>query len=155
MSVLESEAEEIAISKNHSSRLIDQCLSYMLEYPDTCHHPKEDLIARRLRKTGADEGVDLEHDHELLRNLTMQAVQRFNSLDSTNTERSFHLREYVKAYRNHIDYENITFFPEALRVLSQIEFDQIDFRLFDSPDPVFDQEHEQQFAALRKKILVL
>jgi hemerythrin-like domain-containing protein len=155
LSVLENEAEEIAISKNHSSRLIDQCLSYMLDYPDTCHHPKEDLIARNLRSAGAEEGAELEHDHELLRDLTLQTVRRFNSPDTSNSERSFYLREYAKAYRDHIEYENTTFFPKALSVLSQLDFDRIDFSLFDSPDPVFDQEHEQEFAALRKPILAL
>lgn len=155
LSVLENEAEEIAISEKHDHGLIDQCLKYMLEYPDTCHHPKEDLIAHRLRDRGADEGGNLEHDHEVLHDLTMQTVQRFKAQDSTNSERSFALREYVKAYRSHIDYENRTFFPRALRTLTQSEFDQIDFSLFDSLDPVFDREHEQQFADLRKKIVAI
>ena len=153
LAVLESEAEEMALSDHHRHGLIDQCLSYMLEYPDVCHHPKEDLIARRLRDGGADQASDLEHDHALLRDLTMQTIERFHAQDSTNARRSLYLREFVQAYRNHIEYENRTFFPHALSALSQSEFDEIDFSLFDSIDPVFDREHEQQFAELRNRIL--
>jgi hemerythrin-like domain-containing protein len=153
LSVLESEAEELALSNTHSRDLIDQCLKYMLEYPDACHHPKEDLIAHRLMETGAEAGGNLEHDHEVLRDLTRETVARFHSHDCTNSERTFQLQQYVKAYRSHIDYENRTFFPRALSTLSQSEFDQIDFSLFDAVDPVFDREHEQRFADLRHKIV--
>ena len=136
------------------SELVRQALRYLSDFPDICHHPKEDLIARRLTEALGEARIsdDLEADHQTLHDLTLEALESVRSrLD--DDERLQSLRDYVSAYRRHLRHENEHFFPKARRTLSQHDFDQIDFQVFDAPDPVFDTETEGRFSALRRQVV--
>ena len=136
------------------STLVHQALVYLHEYPDACHHPKEDLIARRIRAVlqNTDGLVDIEEDHRTLRELTANALQSMTEEADAESLRAT-LRGYVSDYREHIADENAQFFPEALRTLSQDDLDDIDFQVFDAPDPIFDGAEEERFATLRSELL--
>lgn len=137
---------------DHDLALLNQCLSYLLEFADTCHHPKEDMISRKLEEAGAEPG-ELGTDHERLHNLTEDlAIQTRNSQRITPTliER---LRQLVDTYKGHIVEENARFFPMARHTLSQDDFDVIDFSVFDQRDPLYDSAEESRFADLRREIV--
>lgn len=154
LDVIDGELGEAETQGEIREELVQEALGYLLEYPDRCHHPKEDLIAARLQSALGEQapGGELEADHRALHDLTVEAtgvVGAERGVDQTLES----LRRYVKAYRQHIDHENEHFFPTVLRSLTQRDFDEIDFQVFDAADPVFDPNAEGRFRALRQKIL--
>jgi hypothetical protein len=62
------------------------------------------------------------------------------------------LMHFLDFYRHHMLTEDQHFFPLALQRLSPDDFAEIDFRLFDQPDPLLDQKAEGLFADLREEI---
>ena len=55
-------------------------------------------------------------------------------------------------YHHHMLMEEQHFFPLALHRLSRNDFAEIDFTLFDKPDPLFNKEAEEKFVKLSDEI---
>ena len=154
LSAMEAQLDAMDTNGRLETELLGQALTYLMEYPDTCHHPKEDLIAARVQALAptSQTGIDLQGDHQTLHDLTARAAAQFAARDDDAALAEV-LSELTTVYRDHIQFENTTFFPLALHTLSQEDFDRIDFDLFDASDPVFDKQAEARFAALRKELL--
>jgi hemerythrin-like domain-containing protein len=159
LAVLEGELDDMQRGRPFHHGLIHLCFEYLLDYPDACHHPKEDLIAARLQQvSGADSPfrTELQIDHQELHDLTQKVADDFGSIEEDGlATRVFSevLRGFVETYRRHIATENSRFFPTALSTLSQDDFDAIDFGVFDSPDPILDENDKERFNLLRQSIL--
>lgn len=157
LSAIEHQALALARGDRFREDVISQALDYLRDYPDRCHHPKEDLIANRIREVGGKGGTaeQLISEHQTLHDLTSETAAAFRSDRSADDRASVSgsLRSFVSVYRRHIADENSRFLPLALRTLSQNDFDAIDFRLFDSMDPIFDSAQETQFSELRRELL--
>jgi hemerythrin-like domain-containing protein len=161
LDVLDRQLDLIKNNEQADYKLIELAIDYFLTFPDTCHHPKEDLIFARVVANNSDEpGImwNLIGEHKELSQLThrvrhdlnskSESIEVVNSIEPT-------LREFVNTYRHHIETENKIFFPYVLKNLSQEEFDVIDFDLFDQEDPLYDNETEGLFARLRDEIIAL
>ena len=59
---------------------------------------------------------------------------------------------FLDSYRGHMLMEEQHFFPLALQRLSRNDFAEIEFTLFDQPDPLFNRDAETRFAELRAEI---
>ena len=147
---------ETGAAANHS--LLNQAMYYLQNYPDQCHHPKEDLvfemIARRDPEAAATVG-DLIMEHKKITDLTIQvaaAVTRLGTGSTEDLELREALRELTMEYRRHMEKEETVFFPRALEVLNRSDWASIDFELFDRDDPLFDHSQEQRFRELRESI---
>ena len=142
-------------------KLIELAINYFLTFPDTCHHPKEDMLFRQVIGYKPDEpGVigDLIGEHKELSQLTHSIRHELNSQSAPSLVESDIipvLKVFLNTYRHHIETENKTFFPYVMKNLSQEEFDIIDFDLFDKEDPVYDSKTEGLFSSLRKEILAI
>jgi hemerythrin-like domain-containing protein len=142
-------------------RLLQSILEYLSNYADQCHHPKEDLLYRKLlRRHPAMAGSlkDLVEEHEKIAQSTgdlMGAVCRSQGqgdLPAPNERLADQLTAYMDLYRRHMLMEEQYFFAAALQRLSRDDFEEIDFTLFDRPDPLFDPESEKRYAELRDEI---
>ena len=140
--------------------LIMLAIDYFLNYPDTCHHPKEDLIFMRvMTSSGYQPGVigDLISEHRELSQLTHDVRLELSNIQSESspvtTNLSTTLKAFLQTYRHHIETENTMFFPYVMENLSQEELDAVDFDLFDREDPVYDDETEEMFVRLRDEIM--
>lgn len=135
--------------------LLNQAMYYLQNYPDQCHHPKEDLVleamVRRSPEAAAAIG-DLTGEHNKIAELTMHAVTILNRGDNVDRELEEALRELTREYRRHMQKEETIFFPRALEVLDRSDWSSIDFDLFDRDDPLFDHSQEQRFRELREGI---
>ena len=60
--------------------------------------------------------------------------------------------DFLDLYRRHMLMEEKHFFPAALQRLSRNDFAEIDFTLYDRPDPVFDLATEDRYSGLREEI---
>ncbi len=134
-------------------------IDYFLDYPDRCHHPKEDLLARKIL-AGADPAgplQKLEAQHEELSILTRrfsQLVRRV--LDEAELPRSDLTRaatEFIATQRHHMEMEEEHFLPLAEAALSQVDLAALDSELLAETDPLMDPDTEARYATLRNAIL--
>ncbi len=136
-------------------------LDYHLSYPELCHHPKEDLVYRRLmeRDPVSSEIVeDLLEEHkklgvmakefaELLRRITLDGEVPREKLGALG-------REYVAIHRRHIEREEITVFPLAEKALKEQDWVEIDAAI-SGDDPLFGPEVADHYRALYDSITAL
>jgi hemerythrin-like domain-containing protein len=134
--------------------------AYFVGFPDRCHHPKEDLIYRKMRErnpTLAQTMTDIEAEHAEISPLARQfweAVQ--NVLQDAEISRSAFdevARHFVRVQRRHMQMEEEHFFPLAHQILTPHDWAEIDERITREEDPVFGGKVPQVFAALRDDIL--
>lgn len=142
--------------------LLERTFDYLSGYPDQCHHPKEDLVYRKLLSRFPDMAEPLEDlvgQHEkladLTRGLTRAIGESRNGPPTVNEGLADQLRTFVDFYRLHMLMEERHFFPLALQRLSRKDFAEIDFTLFDQPDRLFNRGAEETFAALHDAITQL
>ena len=133
---------------------------YFTEFPERCHHPKEDLVFRTLKKkdSAAAESIgDLELEHERIAGLAghfREAVQ--NVLEEVEVPRKAFdavLRHFIKDQRRHMKMEEESFFPLALRVLAPQDWVEIDAQVTKEDDPLFGAETSRSVEALIRHIL--
>lgn len=160
LDVLERQVELMENGKEIDYKLIELAIDYFLDFPETCHHPKENLIFARVMAHKPDKLAvigDLIGEHKELSQLTHRVKHELNSQSTSSlVENNIvpSLKAFLHAYRHHIEAEEMTFFPYVIQNLSQEEFDVIDFDLFDREDPVYDNETEDRFAQLFDDIVV-
>ena len=129
--------------------VMDDCLTF----PDLHHHPKADLIYRRLaaRDPAAAAGVgDLLEEHAAL------AVAVRNVLDEAEVPRGVLLKlawDFLGHYRRHIAQEDESFFPAARARLTAADWAAIEAARGEGHDPLFGSTPDQRFANLRRHIL--
>ncbi len=138
-------------------------LDYYLSYPDLYHHPKEDLIYHRLHARAPEQAESVQGllaAHDELAHLT----RRFASatvdemLHGGEVPREWFAslaRKFIDTNRRHLATEEETFFPLALRVLTDQDWAEIDAQVTDRDDPLFGGAVEERFQALHESILDL
>lgn len=135
-------------------------LDYFLDYPDRCHHPKEDLLARKLLEDG-DEAArplqKLQAQHEELAILSRRFRQYVHRvLDEAELPRSDFVRaarEFIDSQRHHMQMEEEHFLPLAESLLSPQDLASLDSELFAEADPLMVPGDEARYATLREAIL--
>jgi len=135
-------------------------VEYLLHYPDLCHHPREDLIYRRLKtidETAAKAVGDIESEHETLARLTrgFAAACRAAAQDVELPRAQFEasVRDFIAHYREHMELEETHLFPLALRSLTARDWWEIDNAVVAAADPLFGGKIERQFQELHLRIL--
>lgn len=137
-------------------------VEYCLDFPDQCHHPKEDLVLEklRLRDPGAADRVgDLEGEHAQLAALTRRFAGAIEQvLLEAELPRDW-LRaiaqEFESAYRGHMAMEEQLFFPAAERALGAADWAEIEAWVADREDALFGPRVAERFRALREEVLTL
>jgi len=149
--------------------LLSLAWEYFSDYPDLCHHPKEDLVYELLSKRdpGSCAGLkNLNSEHVRLRELTQtfgEAVRRLREApqsrpQSPEAPQSAEpaprevIRDFAQRYRQHMREEDERLFPLAEQKLSKDEWATLDFAVFDRDDPLLANAAEHRFAALRQRI---
>ena len=162
LDVVQEQVTNIAQGAPVNYGLIESAVAYMSEYLDQCHHPKEELVYRKLLSRCPDMKeslVSLIGDHEELARLTGQLSQAMGEPRQDrvglNERLVSQLKEFLEYYRRHMIMEEEYFFPAARQMLSRDDFAAIDFALFDQADPLFNRATEERFVELRDEILRL
>lgn len=154
--LLEQICQELEEHAPVDAELLTLILDYLRDYPDTCHHPKEDLVLRRLEQREPQVAEHLRHllgDHEALHAWTLRIAERAR-LDPSFEGEGFteELCRFAQHYRAHLDHEDREFFPAVREHLEREDWDLIDFHLFDRSDPLYDARAENRFRTLRDMI---
>jgi hemerythrin-like domain-containing protein len=133
---------------------------YFLDYPDRCHHPKEDIVFAQLREAHPKEAAaigDLANEHRAIHARAQQFRDTVNVLlNETDIARSAVVdaaRLFIEAERRHMRMEEERFFPLAERLLTRDGWRKIEGELIKGSDPLFGGKVEEGFRKLSERLL--
>ena len=158
--VLEHELEVFDRSEEPDYELLQAVIEYFQDYPESCHHPKEDMVFEKLKlrdPAAANRIGDVEAEHQIetlrLRRL-VEAVEEILA-GREFLRQTFHdvVHDFIKHQRQHMDKEERLLFPAAVKGLRPDDWAEIDARLNDRKDPLFNGAIETKFQALQRTIL--
>ena len=135
-------------------------ISYFKDYPDSCHHPKEDIVVEKFRArypVAAAAIGDLEAEHrEGARRLrrVAQAVERvLSDQDLLRQTIDDIIRDFINYERQHIAMEESVVFPAVLNTLRPEDWADITLKLTHRLGPISQPDFEEKFSTLRRNIL--
>jgi hemerythrin-like domain-containing protein len=159
LDVLEHQIERLEGGAPIDEPLVSAAAAYLRGFPDECHHPKEDLVYRKLAERDPGAAASLSHllaDHQKL----SAAAEGFDhalqgvlaAAGSIGSDQTEPLRNFLRSYRRHMEAEELGFFPAVLGSLDRDDLAELDHELFDRADPLFDPAAEARFAELRREV---
>jgi len=141
--------------------IVKAVLDYCLTYPDLCHHPKEDVVLRRLTVRAPEAAVrvgDLQAEHETLSASTRRFATALHHLTHSAVRPQDWFgraaRSFLESYWQHMELEETVFFPLALRELNDEDWALVDAEVEQLSDPLFGGLAEERFKVLRNEILL-
>jgi hemerythrin-like domain-containing protein len=156
LDLIEDQIRRLASGAPIDGSLLLLAIEYLNDFPEECHHPKEDLVFRMLQRRAPSRVAglpDLGVEHaQLARSSERFAKDVRGVLDAPEGAPVEMLQQYIDAYRRHMAAEEKHFFPLALESLTRDDFASLDYQLFDRRDHLFDHAAEARFAHLRREI---
>ena len=136
--------------------LLQDIVRYMHEYPDSEHHPTEDLMFDKLLERNPAREMDvarLRREHKMLRKNTAEILElleraaRHQSPESIAALRGAS-NDYIERLRLHMRFEETELFPSAVRCLANKDWQEIDRRVKLTQDPLFGPAVHRDFRVL-------
>jgi len=158
--VLERELSVFDRGERPDYEVVLAVIDYFKDYPDCCHHPKEDMIVEKLKvrdPVAAATIGDLAGEHQegtrRLRRVA-QAVERvLSDQDLVRQNVDNIIRDFINHERQHMAMEERVVFPAALNALRAEDWADIALKLADRYDPFYQPGFEEKFNRLRRNIL--
>jgi len=158
--VLERELDVFGRGDRPDYDVILAIIDYFKDYPDSCHHPKEDMIIEKLKArdpVAAAAIGDLEAQHKetgrRLRRVEFAVHQVLEDQDVFRQTVRDIIRNFIDEERQHMDMEERVVFPAALNALCPQDWSDIGVKLTARADPFSQAEFEEKFSKLRRAIL--
>jgi hemerythrin-like domain-containing protein len=158
--VLEHELEVFDRSEEPDYEILQAVIQYFQDYPESCHHPKEDMVFEKLKvrdPAAANRIGDVEAEHQVETKRLRRLVEAVEEILAGREflRQTFHdvVRDFIEHQRQHMDKEERLLFPAAIQGLRPDDWAEIDARLNDRKDPLFNGVIETKFQALQRTIL--
>ena len=158
--VLEHELEVFDRSEEPDYEILRAIIQYFQDYPEDCHHPKEDMVFEKLKMrdpAAASRIGDVEAEHKVETERLRKLVEAVEEILAGREflRQTFHdvVFDFIKHQRQHMDKEERLLFPAAVQRLRPEDWAAIDARLEDRKDPLFNGAVETKFQALQRTIL--
>ena len=159
LTLLEQQVEEIFAERDSQIELLIDIMRYMTVYPDTVHHPNEDLLYAELRAARPElsQGMaQIADDHRKIGAQSIQLREKFEMLASGNTVRRKEIvadaLRYSKSLREHMKWEESDLFGRLDKLVADghevIETSTIVRR----EDPLYGPAIDAQFQSLYKVV---
>jgi hemerythrin-like domain-containing protein len=160
LGVLERELSVFDRGDRPDYEVVLAVIDYFKDYPDSCHHPKEDMIVEKLKArdpVAAATIGDLHAEHrEGTKRLhrVAQAVERvLSDQDLVRENVANIIRDFINHERQHMAMEERIVFPAMLNALRPKDWADIALKLADRDDPFYQPGFEEKFNRLRRNIL--
>jgi hemerythrin-like domain-containing protein len=160
--VLEREVGVFARAECPDYEVVHAVIAYFQVYPDTWHHPLENIIFERLRardSAAAAKIGDLAADHrrgsERLHRVAQAVESVLAGQELLRQTVNDIIRDFIEQERRHMAMEERDFFPAAVKALQPEDWAEIAARLTDQRDPLFSEVVEEKFEVARNHILRL
>jgi len=156
------EQELIVLDRNERPdyEIIQAVISYFQDYPDCCHHPKEDMIFEKLKErdpVAAESVGDLEAEHQNEGKRLRKVADMIRSIltDHEVLRQTFDgiMRDFIEHERKHMEMEERFLFSTAVSALRPEDWGGIDARWSDWKDSIFSVAFEERCQSLRERIL--
>jgi len=139
--------------------LLEDIMCYVTGYPDTHHHPTEDIVFERLKERAPDAAGEVDAllaEHE---ELIARGRRFLDSIRSVVGE-AFVLREdllrhghdYLSLLERHMDTEEGRLFPRATKALTDEDWAYLTERIEQRPDPLFGPALDEDYRRLWQRI---
>jgi len=158
--VLEHELEVFDRSEEPDYEILQAVIQYFQDYPENCHHPKEDMVFEKLKVrdlAAANRIGDVEAEHQVETKRLRRLVEAVEEILAGREflRQTFHdvVRDFIEHQRQHMDKEERLLFPAAVQGLRPDDWAELDARLNDQKDPLFNGVIETKFQALQRTIL--
>ncbi len=160
LDVLEREIDAFAAGETPDYDVVRGIAGYFLDYPDLCHHPKENVVYDRLKERDPAAAAlvgDLTREHieegARIRRLSAAIEGLLEGEDIARAAIVAATREFIVAERHHMEMEERNLFPAALSVLTPADWVELGVRLAWRRDPLVEPEAEDKYATLRNSLL--
>jgi hemerythrin-like domain-containing protein len=160
LGVIERELNVFDRRERPDYEIFQAVIQYFKEYPEACHHPKEDVVYQILKErnpavAGAVGDVEAEHEVEGDRLARFAKVVEDVLADQELPREAFHAaaQDFLEHQRRHMAKEEQLLFPAALETLTAEDWAKIDARIEARKDPMFDGETASKFQNLYATIL--
>jgi hemerythrin-like domain-containing protein len=135
-------------------------IDYFKDYPDSCHHPKEDIIVGKFKArdpVAAATIGDLEAEHRegarRLRRVAQAVESVLSDQDLLRQTIDDIIRDFISHERQHMAMEERVVFPAVLNALGPEDWADIALQLADRYGPLSQPDFEEKFSTLRRNIL--
>ncbi len=157
LNLLQQEVDHVAHEDESADfELMQDIMRYMTVYPDTTHHPKEDLIYAGMRASRPDlaEGLEaVEGDHRDIAAFSQRLLADIKAVVAgayVTRERVVNdAQEYVARLRKHMAWEEGDLFTRAESMVDELE---IDTSHLGETDPLFGPEGDSSFDNLSRSM---
>ena len=160
--VMEQELSVFDRGERPDYEVLGAVIEYFKDYPDSCHHPKEDIIYEKFKARAparAASIADLQAEHRYGAMQLRRVAQAIDSVlnDQELLRENVHriVRDFIENERSHIALEDELIFPVILDTLRPDDWADIALTLADRYGPPHDADFEEQFSTLRRNILDL
>ena len=153
--LLDTQLGAVHEAKHADFELMHDIMVYMTQYPDTTHHPKEDLVFEKVLARDQDAKPIVER---LAREHAALAEKGRNFLDALRhvvdgsmvlrTELETQGKDYVEFLRTHMRIEDEYAFPIAERSLTDADWSDVESAIEARTDPVFGPVVSKEFESL-------
>lgn len=150
-------------SSEQPMRIIREILDYMQQYPEVCHHPREEVLIDyllELLETAEQSTLDrirkIKLSHDNIEKLLMELYQQANlSVKSSYMGIIEQIKIFLEFYHEHIDMEETFIFPLALELFSKNDWRELDEHFCDVNDPLFSiqEEAENHYQLLHQMLM--
>jgi hemerythrin-like domain-containing protein len=157
--LLETQLDLLEQGEPVDAQVLYESLHYMTHYPDSFHHPREDLVYQRAGEVDsklADSVDTLQREHDYLAELGEKALEvarewQEEGEDPEALEQP--VRAYIDTMYRHMSAEETLVFPEIDRVLSAADWAMLEEEdlLAPVPDPIFGPKVEREYRNVARK----
>jgi hemerythrin-like domain-containing protein len=162
LQVMEQELTVFDRGERPDYEVFGAIVEFFKNYPDSCHHPKEDIIYEKFRTRDpgrAASVADLEAEHRegavRLRRVARAIESVLNDQELLRESVDRIVRDFIDNERKHIALEEEVVFPAIVGTLQPGDWADIALTLADRYGPPSEADFEEQFSTLRRDILEL
>ena len=155
LGVLEEQIDLFERADQPDYELIKEIVDYFLTFPNLCHHPKENLILRKLQERNPQAAAqvgNLEQEHDdISAELNEFAHAVINVLMEVEVPRDAFVklaREFIADEHRHMVHEEESFMPTARKYLLDEDWAQIEKQTARLIDPLGDTSGRARFTRI-------
>jgi len=159
LAILQREVAGFHAGQRPNYELMENILSYLREYSDRFHHPREDVAFACLEEHCPDLAPvlsELRLEHRVIANAgeklrgELEAILGGTILPRTEVEAV--AATYIVYYEKHIDREEREVVARAARTLTDEDWDTVNAAVPAGADPLFGPDPAQRYRDLRRQI---
>ena len=159
LDALDAEIDKLTAEVEPNYSLVRDIMSYVTEYPDIVHHPKEDFVYRHLATLRPDIQAKLERVEKDHRNIEEWGLTLRHDIAALSTgenanrdELIVELHEYMEQLREHMYWEETELFSLADELQHFGDWSEVLLKNNEISDPLFGSRVERKYGRLLAKI---